>query len=150
MARGELLSLVEPLRCIRCSFVIEVSTADKGVGDKFQAGRSVASLSSNCDLYNGLGQTVIKKDVAFENHWMPSHLGDPITKKARPSHISDLDIEGNFLTDEYADIAAAAYTVSLPCAADCVYNHNLVMRIRLRLAPILPNLFAIQRRSIII
>ena len=80
---------------------------------KYNAGRIIASESTNNDLYHELFSTCLKKAIDLSIDWMPSHLDDPDNTKTPPTWVTERDIAGNKCADELADQAADEYKVGL-------------------------------------
>ena len=99
-----------------------------------------ACRSTNNDLYYELFRTLFKKQLELEISWIPSHLKDPNTKKARPEWVRDVDIFGNSQADQFAGEAAKDYEVRNQTASDCIYFYKLVNAIQWRLIIIHQNL----------
>jgi hypothetical protein len=140
VARGELTAVVELIRLAQHGTDICFVTGNKTVYNNYVAGRNVAALSSDCDLYYDLFQMLIRKSINLTLRWMPSHLNEPGCTKVRPADVSDVDILGNGFADKYAAEAALAHQVSLQTSTDVRYYYSLTNKIQRRLITVMQNL----------
>ena len=140
VARGELTAVVELIRLAQHGTDICFITDNKTVYNNHCAGRHVAALSSDCDLFYDLFQMLIRKSINLTLRWMPSHLNEPGCTKVRPADVSDVDILGNGFADKYAAEAALAHQVSLQTSTDVRYYYSLTNKIQRRLVTVMQNL----------
>ncbi len=133
VARGELYCLVWLCLNAEPESVITFVTDNKGVYTTYNKGPCAGALSSNADLYRTLFNTMYDKALKVAVTWMPSHLSP---QDDRPAHVTELDVIGNKLADQYAGEMADWVQVPISISHPIIHHYNLIRWIQKRLTTI--------------